>query len=85
MTFVTSFVFNVEELHQGAAVEIKFHAIGTRKYEKIFNGIIIDSNPLEIRVAYVDPKEKAKRINFIRRSVTLDDVKDKKITLRILV
>ena len=87
--YTKSYVIDVEELYEGAAVQITFHAVGARKFEKTFNGIIIDSSPLEIKVDYYDPKEmvnkgrgKAKRLT--RRVFTLEDLKSNKVSLKVL-
>lgn len=84
--FTQSYVINVEELHAGAAVEIVYHSYGVRKDEKKFNGIILESNPLSIKIDYYDPKEMhiKKRHLLIRRIFTLEDMKNQKISLRVL-
>lgn len=80
----SSYVIDVEDLHVGAAVQITFHPYGVRKSEKRFNGIVIASTPLEVKIDYLDPKEfekakKAKRL--IRRVFTLEDITSNKVSI----
>lgn len=87
--FTKSFVLDTEKFHEGAAIEITFHAQPPRKYEKLFFGIVIDVNPMEIKFDYYDAKEMIKKSKgsakrLIRRVVTLDDIKAGKVSLRVL-
>lgn len=85
-----SYVLDVEELHEGAPIAITFHAVGIRKYEKTFYGIIIESSPIEVKFDYYDSKEmirkgrgSAKRL--IRRVATLEDIKQGKVSIKVLI
>jgi hypothetical protein len=81
--FAKSITFDIETLHAGKAVQIFYPAVNNRNFEKRMTGIILEAKPLELKIAYYDPKatmiKRGTTYGLVRRIFTLEEVVNRKI------